>query len=278
MFSGTAAGERLQGEPVVGDTARWLVAAGLYGGEDEGTQTVIIKPQDPGIETNLLVHTDRRVYYIRLVSRPSDYVARVAFHYPDDEASAWKMKMSAKPATATPAAYEPKILPAILEADKFNFGYLITGGDEHIRPVRVYDAQGKTFMQMPPSMAHREAPVLLVIDEDGKPVMSNYPRPAGHVHSGPALRQGAPGHWAWEKAKARGNHTPEQRLNHNATRRHRTHTGSSVTRRYRHSPRSPGCFACLQTRDDSRCCAGRFPSWHTHLRYVRGPQQRRAQG
>jgi type IV secretion system protein VirB9 len=46
---------------------------------------IVLKPQGPGLDTNLLITTDRRAYYLRLLSKPDDYVARVAFAYPDDE-------------------------------------------------------------------------------------------------------------------------------------------------------------------------------------------------
>ena len=37
----------------------------------------------------VVVTTDRRTYYMRLVSKPRDYMARVAFTYPDDQSRAW---------------------------------------------------------------------------------------------------------------------------------------------------------------------------------------------
>ena len=46
---------------------------------------IILKPQMPGLDTNLLITTDRRAYYLRLISKPEDYVARVAFAYPEDD-------------------------------------------------------------------------------------------------------------------------------------------------------------------------------------------------
>lgn len=161
-------GEKITGEPVIGDSLRWLVSPGLYGGVNEGTQVVIVKPQDPNIETNLLVMTDRRPYYIRLVSSESEYVSRVAFRYPEDNSNRWM-------ATVPPAPEaQPKVLPAIIATERLNFGYRVSGGDEHIRPRRVYDDGAKTFLQMPPTMENREAPALLVVGSDGKGIMTNY--------------------------------------------------------------------------------------------------------
>ena len=59
----------------------------LYGVGDDATSVIVLKPQVPGLDTNLLVTTDRRAYYLRLVSKPEDYVARVAFLYPEDDSA-----------------------------------------------------------------------------------------------------------------------------------------------------------------------------------------------
>ena len=53
------------------------------------------------------------------------------------------------------------------------FDYRIQGGDENMRPIRVVDDGKKTFIQMTPNAAHREAPVLVVLGTDG-PEMVNH--------------------------------------------------------------------------------------------------------
>ena len=53
------------------------------------------------------------------------------------------------------------------------FDYRIVGGDDNMRPVRVMDDGRRTFIQMTPNAANREAPVLVVIGPDG-PEMVNY--------------------------------------------------------------------------------------------------------
>ena len=164
-------GERITGEPMIGDSVRWLMSPGLYGGQDEGSQVLLFKAQDPNLETNVVVTTDRRVYYIRLVSRPSDYVARVKFRYKEDEAKAWVKQVAA----AQPPPV-PTLLPAINRAKLLNLNYKVKGGKgtEHLRPNKVYDDAEKTYFAMPAEMQHMEAPTLLVVGDDGKPVMSNY--------------------------------------------------------------------------------------------------------
>ena len=79
------AGERLVGEPHIGDSVRWNLSPALYGNGDDATSVIVLKPQSAGLDTNLLITTDRRAYYLRLLSKPEEYVARVAFAYPGEE-------------------------------------------------------------------------------------------------------------------------------------------------------------------------------------------------
>jgi len=65
-------------------------------------------------------------------------------------------------------------MPTVIAIEKMNFGYSVHGGDEHIRPLRVFDDGAKTYIQMPEEVRHREAPVLLVIGNDEKGEMTNY--------------------------------------------------------------------------------------------------------
>ena len=89
------AGEKIVGEPHIGDSVRWNISLAMYGTGDLATSIIVLKPQSPGLDTNLLVTTDRRAYYLRLVSKPEEYVARVAFAYAeDDSARKWQQPQS----------------------------------------------------------------------------------------------------------------------------------------------------------------------------------------
>lgn len=169
------AGEKIVGEPQIGDSVRWNISPALYGGGEDATSVIVLKPQAPGLDTNLLVTTDRRAYYFRLVSKPEDYVARVAFRYPnDDSAKRWQKHMAEQRTSEKQLKKETDVLPAMITADKLNFAYRIEGGDKELRPLRVYDDGSKTFIQMRRELQYREVPVLLVLGRDGKGEMTNY--------------------------------------------------------------------------------------------------------
>jgi P-type conjugative transfer protein TrbG len=169
------AGEHITGEPQIGDSVRWNVSPAMYGQGEGATSVIVLKPQEPGLDTNLLITTDRRAYYLRLVSNPTDYIARAAFSYPEEENSErWQQHLLAQRAQAEQTKREAHLLPAMITADRLNFDYRVTGGTEEVRPVRVFDDGAKTFIQMRPGIENREAPVLLVVGSDGKGEMTNY--------------------------------------------------------------------------------------------------------
>ena len=169
------AGEKIVGEPQIGDSVRWNISPALYGTGDQATAVIVLKPQSPGLDTNLLVTTDRRAYYLRLISKPEEYVARVAFAYSDDDNRKWQTQLAAQNAASLQQKRSSAdVIPAVIAVEKMNFSYAIKGGDEHLRPVRVFDDGAKTYIQMPADMQHREAPVLVVLGADGKGEMTNY--------------------------------------------------------------------------------------------------------
>jgi type IV secretion system protein VirB9 len=168
-------GERITGEPQIGDSLRWLVSPAMYGRDEETTSVIVLKPQEPGLDTNLLITTDRRAYYLRLVSKPQEYVARAAFSYPEEENNQkWQQHLLAQRAQAQESKRDAQLTPAMITADKLNFNYKITGTAEEIRPARVFDDGAKTYIQMRSEIQNRESPALVILSADGKGEMANY--------------------------------------------------------------------------------------------------------
>src|SRR5258708_16136212 len=165
-------GEKLNGEPQIGDSLRWQITPAAYGTGVDGTPVIVVKPPASGLDTNLLVTTDRRAYYLRLVSKAEDYVSRVAFEYPAAHNSRrWQEHMLAERSRQSAKA---ELLPALVTAERLNFSYDIRGPTQHIRPVRAFDDGEKTYLQMPADMKNREAPVLRIVGNDGKGEVTNY--------------------------------------------------------------------------------------------------------
>jgi type IV secretion system protein VirB9 len=165
------AGEHIVGVPQIGDSIRWRISPASYGKGNDGTTVLVLKPLNPGLDTTLLVTTDRRAYYLRLVSKAEDFTARVAFDYPEQSADQWKAFLVRQEDEQKKAKRSDDSLPAGIES--LNFEYAIKGNDA-IRPVQVFDDGQKTFIRMNPNIKYREAPALVVIGPDKKPEMLNY--------------------------------------------------------------------------------------------------------
>lgn len=165
-------GEKVIGVPDVGDSVRWGISPAHSGsGADEVTH-VIVKPHEAGLDTNLVIATDRRMYHLRLVSSPTNYVSDVAFSYPADDKAAWDATIAANEAKKSDVvATLPK-----LTADALNFSYSIkdVSGSPKWMPLRVFDDGSHTYIQMPPGMAATEAPVLVLLDKSGDEQLVDY--------------------------------------------------------------------------------------------------------
>jgi type IV secretion system protein VirB9 len=161
------------GEPHIGDSVRWNLSPASYGSGESSTSVIVLKPQSPGLDTNLLITTDRRAYYLRLLSKPDDYVARVAFAYPDDEENQkkWQQQLAEQKERQLKSTRIAELPPNGVESMYFNYRLK---GDDSIRPVRVFDDGRKTYIQISEAAKNREAPVLVVIGSDGKQEMVNY--------------------------------------------------------------------------------------------------------
>jgi type IV secretory pathway VirB9-like protein len=83
------AGEHLQSQPQIGDSRRWEITPVMSGSGLDQTPLLVVKPIEPGLETDLIIPTDRRTYVVRLVSDPIRFVSRLAFQYPVDDRAKW---------------------------------------------------------------------------------------------------------------------------------------------------------------------------------------------
>lgn len=168
-------GEKVLGEPHIGDSIRWEISPSVSGSGPDATPLIIIKPRIAGLDTTMVVPTDRRVYYVRLESKPNEYVARVAFSYPEDTKQKWQEYLAKQreteqqeKATAERVAELPNTA-----LENMYWNYEIKGGDLSTRPVHVVDDGAKTYIQMPVETIHRELPVLVVKGPNGSE-MVNY--------------------------------------------------------------------------------------------------------
>jgi type IV secretion system protein VirB9 len=159
----------------LGDTARWTVEPAITGSGPAEVQHLILKPMDVGLQTSLVITTNRRTYHLRLRSHRTEFMPRVAFTYTEDATAKWD-------AIKTREAKEKqtRTMPQTGEyLGDLSFAYDVAGSAAW-KPVRVYNDGVKTIIQMPGAMQQTEAPTLLVVRKEGgvfteeETVMVNY--------------------------------------------------------------------------------------------------------
>lgn len=145
-----------------GDPARWLFDAAVSGSGENEVQHVIITPLDVGLNTTLIITTNRRTYRLKVRSHKTDYMAVVNFSYPEDamrKFDALKRREAKE--------IRDNTIPETGEAmASLNFDYQVSGSAPW-KPVRVYNDGKKTYIQMSHEMSQTEAPTLLVQRKDG---------------------------------------------------------------------------------------------------------------
>jgi type IV secretion system protein VirB9 len=176
-------GEHLESQPQIGDSRRWEISPVLSGSGLDETPLLIVKPIEAGLETDLIVSTDRRTYVFRLISDPTRFVSRLAFQYPGEDAQKWASFQARQDAAkhdaeaiAEQAREKDKragVVPMADNAlDNLYFDYKLNG-DAAYRPQQVFDDGQHTYLIYPNDGRFRELPTLL-IQVNGKSELVNF--------------------------------------------------------------------------------------------------------
>jgi P-type conjugative transfer protein TrbG len=176
-------GEHLQSQPQIGDSRRWEITPILSGSGLDETPILIVKPIEAGLETDLIVPTDKRTYVVRLVSDPTRFVSRLAFQYPDEDRAKWaafEARQDEARRNAEAIAEERRekdrkdgVVPMASNAvDQLYLDYKLSG-DEHLRPDHVFDDGQHTYLIYPNDGRFRELPTLLLM-VNGKTELVNF--------------------------------------------------------------------------------------------------------
>jgi len=177
------AGEHLESQPQIGDSRRWEITPVLSGSGLDETPLLIVKPIEAGLETDLIVSTDRRTYVFRLISDPTRFVSRLAFQYPGEDAAKWaafEIRQAAAKRDAEAVAEQARerdkragVVPMAENAlDNLYFDYKLSG-DAAYRPEQVFDDGQHTYLIYPNDGRFRELPTLL-IQVSGKSELVNF--------------------------------------------------------------------------------------------------------
>ena len=181
-------GEHLESQPQIGDSRRWEITPVMSGSGLDQTPLLVVKPIEAGLETDLIIPTDRRTYVVRLISDPMRFISRLAFQYPADDRAKWatfEAQQDAATRDAEAVAEQKKaqedqakdkqagVLPMAEDAlDNLYFDYKLSG-DPAYRPERVLDDGQHTYLIYPNDGRFRELPTLLML-VNGKTELVNF--------------------------------------------------------------------------------------------------------
>jgi len=155
-------GENVNGMNV-GDP-RYTVEPAVTGSGAGQVLHLILKPLDVGLDTTLVLTTDRRTYHFRLRSSRTALMPFVSFTYPEEAMAKWDAIK-----TREVKVRQDNTIPQTGEyLGNLDFNYMVNGSTRW-KPTRVYNDGRKTIIEMPFTMQQSESPSLLVVRKDGGP-------------------------------------------------------------------------------------------------------------
>jgi type IV secretion system protein TrbG len=138
---------------------------------------LVIKPKAPGLDTTMIIGTNRRPYYVRLVSTQSDFVPRVAFTYPLDEQ---KRKIAELTRQQEQEEQSKKELELVAKSDtegsvrNTDYSTKLKGRSAaYLRPTSVWDDGVHTYVQLSPDAKRHGLPTVQIRDATG-PLTPNF--------------------------------------------------------------------------------------------------------
>lgn len=164
--------EKLIEQPFCGDTIRWTIGGGVSKTVGVDTQHLYLKPSEEGLETTLIINTDRRIYHLIIKSFKDTFMLAVMWRYPgcpgtglpqnflkDGEGSGAQGKDKTE---SGQAAFT--VDPVLISSD-YTVSYP-KGSPPQWLPTLVLDDGEKTYIVLPDTVIHHELPA--VFGENGE--------------------------------------------------------------------------------------------------------------
>lgn len=165
-----------QGEQLIskaaGDTTRWLLGNTVMGSGPDQHVLVLLKPIAPNLHTNVVLTTNKRVYFLDVWSHPGDaYQSGISWTYPDDQLA----QMEQQASNINQADNEN--LGSGLSINDLNFNYRISmdqGSRPAWYPIQVFDDGSKTYIRFPNDLGTTDAPPLFILEQGNRADLVNY--------------------------------------------------------------------------------------------------------
>ena len=162
-------GEKVIEQPFCGDTTRWSIGGGVSKTIGVDTQHLYLKPSEEGLETTLIINTERRIYHLIIKSFKDTFMLAVMWRYPglgmpydflsqENQRKNTPEQGKQGPDQTESAATLFAIDPALMSTD-----YMVSypkGNPPQWLPTLVLDDGKKTYIVLPDTVMHHELPAL----------------------------------------------------------------------------------------------------------------------
>jgi P-type conjugative transfer protein TrbG len=159
-----AAGETIT-DVALGDSERWMATPASSGDPHHPVPHLAVKPQVPGIETNMTIYATEHIYHLLLHSR-GHAMQELEFYYPDELLAAMRAADVARANSRERGVANDQSGAlsngAAVDPSRLNFNYEIAGPEVPWRPVRAFDDGAHVFIEVGPQMKVSEAPALMI--------------------------------------------------------------------------------------------------------------------
>jgi type IV secretion system protein VirB9 len=157
---------------LLGDTINWLdndesgikLPIIFSGPDNNQTPHIVLQPSREGLNTTLLITTNKRTYYIKLYSSNSVNVSRAGFYYPREQLDQLEVKRNANLTIENQTLSDSNNL---VDPKDMHFNYTISGDtDAPFNPIQVFDDSKHVYIQMPNDLSSRNLPAFYVMAPD----------------------------------------------------------------------------------------------------------------
>ncbi len=163
-----------------GDTVRWQIGETTSGAGPDQRTHVMLKPLREGLETNLVLTTNQRLYQLHLRSgAPPAFNAAIAWSLDAAGTSRKPAGVDEPVAEPPPSAPTPTLLPEAAAGLEGSYRIKAPVRPPAWTPRAVLTDGVRTYLVFPPGLAASEAPALLAIGAGGERQLVNYRQQGG---------------------------------------------------------------------------------------------------
>lgn len=139
------------------DSKSWEITADIWPSPEGDKQLIFLKPKIDGLETDMVVVTNKRLYKFILYSTKADYQPLVKFRYPAERKfiTSNTKKLKAEKIVTSYGEGDPELM-------SFNYKISIPIFQKKVSfvPELVYDDGSFTYIKLPEEVLQKEIPVL----------------------------------------------------------------------------------------------------------------------